>query len=82
MDYFKNKRELIDICNICLETKRLSYDHIPPQGGIKLTPVEINTISNRMHGHGKALFVSQNGLKFRFICQDVMVSLELNMMWN
>lgn len=69
--YFKSKRELIDVCNICQQHKKLTYDHVPPQGGIELKAIEIYTIEQRMAGSNlNKGATSQNGLKYRFICQD------------
>ena len=73
MHYAKSKRkDKISICNLCREEKELSWDHVPPKGGIDLTPVEMNTVFNVMTG-GKQqpkLRISQNGMKFRTICSS------------
>ncbi len=38
--YFtKFKREKVSQCNICKKMKPLSWDHIPPKGGIHLSSV-------------------------------------------
>jgi hypothetical protein len=67
----KLKRNRIDICNICRETKPLSWDHVPPKGGIKLTSIEIEGIFELVSGQSKgSKKISQNGVKYRTICSD------------
>lgn len=46
----KIKRNRIDICNICREQKLLSWDHVPPKGGIKLTSVEMKGMFQMISG--------------------------------
>lgn len=71
MPYIKLKKEKIDRCNICLEIKKLSWDHIPPQGGIIVTPVEIRSIYEQLAGKANEKYeLSQNGVKYRTICGD------------
>ncbi|MCC5982710.1 MAG: hypothetical protein JJU26_13435 [Oceanicaulis sp.] len=72
MRYVKSKREKKSICNLCRETKDLSWDHVPPRGGIELTRVEMRSILNLMAGgqdEPKAS-ESQNGVKYRTLCSD------------
>ena len=67
----KIKRNRIDICNICRETKPLSWDHVPPKGGIKLTSIEMEGIFELVSGQPKGpKKISQNGVKYRTICSD------------
>lgn len=67
----KIKREQIDKCNICLQTKELSWDHVPPKAGIKLSSVEISNIHDILTGHPEPQKdFSQNGVKYRTICRD------------
>ncbi len=70
MKYVKNKRAKRDICNLCLQESSLSWDHVPPKGGIELTPVQMETIFEIFAGdrQGRHLKESQNGVKFRTIC--------------
>lgn len=73
MYYAKNKRkEKVGLCNICRKEKALSWDHVPPKGGVELTPVEMETILQVLTGdkEKRKLKESQNGVKFRTICQD------------
>lgn len=66
---FKNRRN--GPCNICGVQGQLTWDHVPPKGGVQLQAVEIDRVA--------ALFVSslgtkkpeisQNGLKFRTLCK-------------
>ncbi|MCX5801280.1 MAG: hypothetical protein NTX17_07840 [Candidatus Eisenbacteria bacterium] len=68
--YAKVKRDKFDLCNICRKQASLSWDHVPPRGGIEVTPVEQETILQRLTGkeNEKIVRISQNGVKFRTIC--------------
>lgn len=69
MPYEKIKRNKVDRCNICSLTKSLSWDHVPPQGGIVLSSVEIKNIFLLLAGRQNNQFrISQNGVKYRTIC--------------
>jgi len=72
MHFAKYKREKISTCNICMEDKPLSWDHVPPKGGINLTSVQMQTVFNLMAGdRGEPwLRESQNGVKYRTICKQ------------
>jgi len=69
--YAKYKREKVSFCNLCRKEGALSWDHVPPKGGIELSPVEMETIFEIMAGdRGKPkLRESQNGVKYRTICK-------------
>lgn len=68
----KTKREKVGRCNICTQEKSLSWDHVPPKGGIELTAVEMETVFQVFtHEPGKRqLQESQQGVKFRTICAE------------
>lgn len=67
----KIKRKRIDLCNICGETKALSWDHVPPKGGITLSGVEIKSLFELLAGkEDNKKRISQNGVKYRTICCD------------
>jgi len=70
--YAKIKRDKNDLCNICRKQASLSWDHVPPKGGIEVTPVEQETILQRFTGkeNERIYSISQNGVKFRTICAD------------
>ena len=72
MHYAKSKREKISVCNLCREVKALSWDHVPPKGGIDIGPVEMETVFEIMTGDRDKpkLSESQNGVKYRTICSD------------
>lgn len=72
MHYAKVKREKTSICNLCREVKPLSWDHVPPKGGIELSKVEMETVFSLMAGDKEKpkLRESQNGVKFRTICKE------------
>jgi len=72
MYYKKTKKPKIDICHICLQTKELSWDHVPPKGCFELTPVRIENLFYKLTGHpnNKKSVISQNGVKHRTICSD------------
>jgi hypothetical protein len=62
----------VSICNLCRQEKNLSWDHVPPKGGIELSPIEMNTILDLMSGDQEKPQTreSQNGMKYRTICSD------------
>ena len=69
MHYAKNKREKRSICNICRSEADLSWDHVPPKGGISLTSIEMNPLFGNSLGKGGIFSPeSQNGMKYRTIC--------------
>lgn len=71
MYYVKTKREKVSQCNICLKIKSLSWDHVPPKGGIELTTMEMENLFNVFAGDGAVqIRESQNGLKFRTLCKE------------
>lgn len=71
MNQKKIKRNKIDICNICKEKKPLSWDHVPPKGGIKLSSVEIKEVFQLLSGREESsIKISQNGVKYRTICSE------------
>lgn len=73
MFYLKNMRANVGHCNICGKKAPLSWDHVPPKGGIELTPVEQETVFQRLVARPEdslKYFESQNGVKYRSICAD------------
>ena len=72
MHYAKFKREKSSICNLCREEKALSWDHVPPKGGIELGPVEMETVFEVLAGDREKprLRESQNGVKYRTLCKE------------
>jgi hypothetical protein len=73
MHYLKFKWDTKEgICNICKKKGALTWDHVPPKGGIELTTVEIRNIYQMMTKESEeGKFVeSQNGVKFRTICKS------------
>jgi len=71
MLYIQIKRSAVGRCNICAKVKKLSWDHVPPKGGIQVTPIELESVFERLTGQaGSRPVISQNGLKFRTICSD------------
>jgi hypothetical protein len=73
-DQVKNaviKREKIGPCNICKSVETLTWDHVPPQGGTQIHPMQQQTIMQNLatcHGGHPRYSISQNGVKFRTIC--------------
>lgn len=57
-------------CNLCGKLRKLSWDHIPPQGGIQLQPVEIDRVVAAFSSglQSPKPEISADGLKFRTIC--------------
>lgn len=72
MHYVKTKRAKIDTCNICSQKKSLSWDHVPPKGGVELTTMEMENLFHvfTREENIRKIRESQNGLKFRTICND------------
>lgn len=70
--YKKFRRRKRGKCNLCGKVDRLTWDHVPPQGGIELQAVEIDRIAGAMVS-GLAVDkpeVSHDGLKFRTLCSN------------
>ncbi|WP_096186853.1 hypothetical protein [Evansella halocellulosilytica] len=72
INYRKFKRDRFGICNICLEKKPLSWDHVPPKNAVNITETEIYEIQEVLVKgiEGTKPHFSQNGLKFRTICSQ------------
>lgn len=71
MYYIKNKRDKIGNCNICRKVKPLTWDHVPPRGGIEVNNVEVETLYKIFKVNNKRQkIISQNGIKFRTICKN------------
>jgi len=64
-------RGKIGRCNICGATGKLSWDHVPPKGGITPTGIEILPVGGMLTAKDKAgkTIISQNGIKYRTICE-------------
>lgn len=69
--YRKYKGRKNGTCNICGELGPLTWDHIPPKGGIELLPVEIDrVVSLFVPSLGSSRNeMSNDGLKYRTICR-------------
>jgi hypothetical protein len=67
----KKKREKIGSCNICLKVSNLTWDHVPPKGGIKLSSMEIgdvwNVLANKIEPYP---IFSQSGVRYRTLCKE------------
>ncbi len=70
--YIINKRAKYGPCNICQRNDQLTWDHVPPKGGIGLAAVEMERIFDTFRGkpEKRAVGLSQNGVKYRTICRD------------
>lgn len=68
--YRKFKRRRAGPCNICGEVGSLTWDHVPPKGGIELEPVEIDRAAAAYVSSlaSEKPEVSHDGLRFRTIC--------------
>jgi hypothetical protein len=68
----KGKRGKVGYCNICKKSASLTWDHVPPKGGIDLKPVEQITLLERLTGNVQEQrpAYSQNGVKYRTICKS------------
>ena len=72
MHFAKVKRDKVSVCNICQKRKSMTWDHVPPKGGVDLCKVEMTNLSGLMTSNEAelSLLESQNGLKFRTICKE------------
>ena len=69
--YNKNKREKVSVCNLCRNTRALSWDHVPPKGGIDISRTEMARLLDLMgSSEAPAIEESQNGVKYRTICKQ------------
>lgn len=69
----KTKREATGPCNICKSNSVLTWDHVPPKGGIELLPVQLNNFFCKLKGTAATEAImgrSPNGVKFRTICRN------------
>lgn len=60
-------------CNICknIQDSFLSWDHVPPKGGLDLSAMDIRNYSERYYNSKSNKGAhSQNGLKFRTLCKS------------
>ena len=69
INYIKTKKEKIDICNICEQKKRLTWDHVPPKSSLINPSVYANTLFNDLPTESKYMKAYQSGIKFRTICE-------------
>ncbi|MDP3937472.1 MAG: hypothetical protein Q8R92_04965, partial [Deltaproteobacteria bacterium] len=57
-------------CNICQSQRcDLSWEHVPPQGSVFLSRVDIRLLFQRAVGKEGDVCISQNGVKFRTVCR-------------
>lgn len=68
----RRKHKTFGNCQICEQYKKLSDDHVPPQGGIEVEAVEIKSAFEFFTKNlsNKNYFISQNGVKFTTICES------------
>ena len=64
------KRRRFGRCNLCGKTRQLTWDHVPPKGGIELLPVDIDRVISRFIPALKQVRpeISNDGLGFRTLC--------------
>ena len=65
--YTKEKREIIDRCNICGQVTNLTWDHVPPKFCFNKQIVKFNSIIE-LNQEDTESQISQNGIKYRSIC--------------
>ncbi|MBI5634981.1 MAG: hypothetical protein HZA15_16050 [Nitrospirae bacterium] len=69
--YVDTKRVKVGPCNICKRHDELTWDHVPPKGGIDLSAVEMEKVFELFVGQEETKFSeSQNGVKYRTICKS------------
>lgn len=72
MFYAKTKREANGPCNICKKHSALTWDHVPPKGGIELLPVQLDNFFCKLKGTSATearMGRSSDGVKYRTICK-------------
>lgn len=68
--YSKVRREKRGPCNLCRVESKLTWDHVPPQGALELSAVEMRTVLQAFTGDDASRFrISQNGVKYRTLCK-------------
>lgn len=71
-NYVSVKRGKAGVCNICQKPCDLNWDHVPPQGGVVVAPLDQFTILERLVGRSNNpnRLLTQNGVKYRTLCKD------------
>lgn len=71
-DHVSVKRGKTGLCNICLTACDLKWDHVPPQGGVDVAPLDQYTILERLAGRSSNpnRVLTQNGVKYRTLCKN------------
>jgi hypothetical protein len=64
----KFKADKEGYCNICGKPSQLTRDHIPPQGCVEPTPVELRTLTQYLSEPSEKPTISQSGLNIFSIC--------------
>lgn len=68
-DKIYNNGPAIGFCNICGKHRKLTRDHVPPKGSVKICEVELRTLVGHFSANQtKPSRLSQNGVNFRTIC--------------
>lgn len=67
--YLRHKGPRVERCRLCGQTAEMTWDHVPPQAGIVLQPVEIEAVYRSLTGTKREFTISQNGLKYRTLCK-------------
>lgn len=77
--YHDYKRRKVGQCNICQRNGRLTWDHVPPKGGIELRSVEIDRVLSRFNPSFRtpSREASAEGLRYRTLCQECNSSLSV-----
>ena len=72
MHFVKFKRGKAGLCNLCLRTQPLTWDHVPPKGTVGVSERESRSIFGAMtQGDPTEQFpISQSGVKYRTLCAD------------
>jgi len=74
----------VGVCNICGTEVRLTEDHTPPKGCVRVTQVEMKGIVELLAAElpGKRRRVSQNGVKYRTLCHPRTVCFDVGEFWE
>lgn len=71
VNWENRKKNDVDVCNICLNVRQLSEDHVPPKGATEVHNIEVKMLFNnsRQYDNERSRF-AQDGIKFKTICRE------------
>ncbi len=70
MHYEKQKRAKVDKCNICKQTKELTWDHVPPKAVLVEKSTYAAPLFSTLSSDSHQMTHYQSGIKYRTICAE------------